>query len=112
MSQHRKHRGYATQELAAAEFRAHGWPYATTTGAGRTGIDLLNVPGLAVEVKATPGDVTGALRQAVANAGLGLPLVVWRPNGYGPERVGQWPVIFRFHDALQLLNDAGYGDKA
>jgi hypothetical protein len=109
-SQSRKHRGYATQRVVAEWFRARIWPYAESTGAGRSGIDVTNTPGCSIEVKATPGDVTGALKQAVRNKGEGLPFVVWRPNGYGPERVAEWPVIFTLADATQLLIAAGYGD--
>lgn len=111
-SQSRKHRGYATQRLTAEWFACHGWPYATSTGAGRSGIDIENVPALAIEVKATPGDNSGALRQAVRNAGDALPLVVWRPNGYGPERIGGWPCLLTLADLTMLLRAAGYGDPA
>jgi hypothetical protein len=64
-----------------------------------------------VEVKATAGDVTGALQQAHRNRGGGLPFVVWRPNGYGPERIASWPVILRLDDFTDLLHAAGYGDS-
>ncbi len=67
------------------------------------------MPGLSPEVKATPGDVTGALLQAIRNAGPGLPFVIWRPNGYGPERIAQWPVILRLEDFTALLIDTGFG---
>lgn len=109
-SQSRKHRGYATQSLTADWFRTHGWPYATSTGAGRCGVDVENMPGLSPEVKATPGDNSGALKQAHANRGEGLPFVVWRPNGYGPERIAEWPCLLRLDDLTALLRAAGYGD--
>ena len=110
MTRSRVVRGRATQRLVAAWFAAHGCPFAYSTGAGESGIDVMHMPGLAPEVKATPGDNTGALRQAVRNAGDALPFVVWRPNGYGPERIGDWPVIFTLSDATRLLNAAGYGE--
>lgn len=112
-TQSRKHRGYATQRIAAARFALRGksWRFATSTGAGESGVDIKNLPGLSPEVKARPGDVTGALKQAVKNRGEGLPFVIWRPNGYGPERAGEWPVIFTFDDALDLLEQAGYTEK-
>lgn len=109
-SQSRKHRGYATQGLVAKWFSSHGWPWATSTGAGRSGIDVENMPGLSPEVKATAGDVTGALLQAIRNAGEGLPFVVWRPNGYGPARIEDWPVITTLAHFTDLLRAAGYGD--
>lgn len=69
------------------------------------------MPGLSPEVKAKPGDVTGSLKQAVKNRGEGLPFVIWRPNGYGPERIAEWPVIFTLEDATELLIRAGYGNE-
>jgi hypothetical protein len=109
-SQTRKYRGYATQKLVAQWFAARGWPFAESTGAGRPGVDITGMPDLAVEVKATAGDVTGALAQANRNRGEGLPFVAWRPNGYGPERIASWPVIMRLDDFTTLLHAAGYGD--
>lgn len=109
-SQTRKHRGYATQRLTALYFAVRGWPYAESTGAGRSGVDITGLPGLSVEVKATAGDNTGALAQAHRNRGDGLPFVVWRPNGFGPERIDSWPVIIRLDDFTALLHAAGYGD--
>jgi hypothetical protein len=110
MSNSRVARGRATQRLVALYLKDNGWPYATSKGAGESGVDIENLPGLSVEVKATPGDNTGALRQAVRNAGTGLPLVVWRPNGYGPERIEDWPTFLRLADLVDLLHAAGYGD--
>lgn len=68
------------------------------------------MPFLAPEVKATAGqDFTGALRQASANAADDeLPFVIYRAQGYGPEKIGEWIVAFRLTDATQLLLDAGY----
>jgi len=109
-SQSRKHRGYATQRMVAEWFQKHGWPFAYSKGAGESGIDVENMPGLSPEVKATPGDVTGALNQAVRNAGKGVPFVVWRPNGYGPERINRWLMILTLEDGTDLLRQAGYGD--
>jgi hypothetical protein len=96
--------------MVAEWFHDRIWPYADSTGAGRSGIDVTNTPGVSVEVKATPGDNTGALLQAVRNAGDGLPVVVWRPNGYGPERIAQWPCLLTLADLTQLLLEAGYGN--
>lgn len=109
-SQSRKHRGMATQRLVAEWFKQRGWPWAYSKGAGESGVDIMNMEGLSPEVKATPGDVTGALKQAVKNRGDGVPFVVWRPNGYGPERIKQWPVIITLEDFTELLHEAGYGD--
>ena len=110
-SSHRKQRGAETQRLVADYMREHGWPWATDVGAGRTGSDILNVPGLKVEVKARRDfSVTSWLRQASAGEIPGLPCVVQRPDGYGPAKIEDWPMIFRLGDGIILLRQAGYGD--
>lgn len=110
-SRSRKSRGAETQKLVAEYMREHGWPYATDIGAGRNGSDILNTPGLKVEVKARRDfSVTTWLKQATAAPGLGLACVVQRPDGYGPAKIGDWPVILRLEDAIILLRQAGYGD--
>jgi hypothetical protein len=95
--------------MVADWFKARGWPFAESTGAGRQGVDVTGLPGLSAEVKATAGDVTGALLQAHRNRAQGVPFVVWRPNGYGEERMAQWPVVMRLDDFTELLHAAGYG---
>lgn len=109
----RKTRGYATQRMVAEWFNLLGWPYATAVGAGESGVDIRHMAGLAPEVKAQPGDVTGALKQAVRNARNGdLPFVVWRPNGYGPAVIQHWPVVLRLEDFTRLLHQAGLAPAA
>lgn len=112
-SQSRKHRGYATQRLAADWFNAHGWSGVYPPGAGEKGVDLRNMEGLAPEVKARREfDLTGFLRQAGRNAGDDLPFVVMRPDGYGPERIAQWAMTFTLDHGTRLLLRAGYGDRS
>lgn len=92
-SQSRKHRGYATQALLAADLRDSGvFPYATDAGAGRQGKDILNTPGAAIEVKARAGFNPAAdMRQAAANAADGeTPIIVCRLNGQGPANIDAW----------------------
>lgn len=109
-SQSRKHRGYKSQDLVAKYFAANGWPYAQSTGAGRPGVDVTGVPGLAVEVKARRGfNLVGFLRQATSERRHGLPLVVVRPDGFGPARIGEWAMILTLADGTALLRAAGYG---
>lgn len=108
-SQSRKHRGNATQTHVARWFAAHGWPFAESTGAGRTGSDITGVPGLAIEVKARRGFSPLAwIRQA--SASKGLPFVVFRCDGQGPASVGEWPVLLTLAELTQLLQLAGFGD--
>lgn len=99
-----------TQHLAAAWLRAHGWPYAEAVGNGRQGCDVTGAPGLSVEVKSLSDDRRPAamLKQATKRAGLAL--VIYRPPGYGPATIAEWPCILRLEDVTELLAAAGYGD--
>jgi hypothetical protein len=107
----RTQRGNETQNAVAAYFRDHGWPYADSTGAGRAGIDVTNLPGLLCEVKGRRDlNLPAWLRQA-ASHGAGVPLVVHRPDGFGVKSVDLWPVTFHLRDAVTLLRDAGYGSS-
>ena len=102
MANSRVARGRKTQTLIAEWFRAHGCPNAEPCEAFLPGVDVRNVPGLAIEVKATAkGDLLAALRQATANAddsGCQTPVVVWRPNGYGEQRIEEWVVAMTLKD--------------
>lgn len=102
----RKSRGRETQRIAADYLKFRGLaPYAVAIGAGESGRDILNVPGMATEVKAARDcDVLAALRQAEAYANGDIPWVIERPDGYGPEKVGLWPAHFRLSDAVSLLD--------
>jgi hypothetical protein len=108
MVDNRVARGRLTQEITAKWFREHGAPEAKSRPASLPGTDVYDIAGLSIEVKAQPGNVTGALKHAIRNANGGLPMVVWRPNGYGIERLPYWPAIFTLADATQLLRDANY----
>ena len=108
-SQSRKHRGYKTQKIVADHLATNGWPFAESTGAGRSGSDITGIPGLAIEVKARADfNPMAWVRQASLNAGL--PLVTFRPNGMGEQSVSSWPCILRLSDLIDLLHAAGYGD--
>jgi len=109
----RKVRGAATQGLVAAWFRAHGFPFCTDAGAGRSGRDLLNMIGLAPEVKARADFSPLAwVRQARVNGDGDLPFVVLRCNGQGPTTVAEWPVIVPLDAFTSLLRMAGFGDPS
>lgn len=104
-----KRRGAATQTAVAQYLAANGWPFATDAGAGRGGVDILNVPGLSIEVKGRRDFSPGAwLNEAASRPGL--PLVVHRPYGAGVGSVANWPVTLRLSDVVVLLRDAGFGD--
>lgn len=93
-------------------FAEHGWPWAESTGAGRSGSDVTGVPGLHVEVKARRAFSPLAwLRQTGKEAEThhGLPFVVFRCDGQGEGDVGQWGVLLRLDTFTNLLGEAGYG---
>ena len=98
-------RGRQSQELAAAWFRKHGWFNAQSRAASLGGVDIMGMLGWAPEVKATAkGDLTGALRQAAKNAqDHETPFVIYRPHGYGPERIGEWLVAIRLSDFTEMM---------
>jgi len=100
MTNSRVVRGRQTQRLLAAWFNRHGWPTATAVEAFLPGADVVGMPGWAIEVKATSrGDLLAALRQAANNAHeCQTPAVVWRPNGYGEARQGEWVVAMTLQD--------------
>lgn len=105
-----KRKGAETQRVVATYLAENGWPYATDVGAGRCGSDILNTPGLCIEVKARKNfDPAAWLRQA-ATGGPGVPLFVLRPYRVGVVNVDSWVVGFRLKDAVRLLRLAGYGD--
>jgi len=113
----RKQRGSETQSAVALWFKAHGWPYAESTGAGRNGTDVTGMLGLLVEVKARRDlNLTTWLKQHALNGIPNgtrpprIPFVCHRPDGYGPARIAEWPVTMRLDDFTALLHEAGYGD--
>lgn len=110
-SQHRKHRGYASQRIVADYLRQRGWPHARSTGAGESGADIVEVIDIAVEVKSRRNlNIAETLRQAHANADGRLPFAVIRLDGQGPASVEEWPVVIRFGEFVRLLAEAGYGE--
>ena len=110
MSQARKVRGMASQRIVADWFKANGFPFAESTGAGRAGVDVTGMPGVAIEVKARRGfNLTGWLKQATSERRHGLPVVIVRPDGYGPARIAEWGCVLTLADMSQLLREAGYG---
>jgi hypothetical protein len=101
----RKARGMATQALLALRWKSLGlFPFATPTGAGRQGSDIINTPGLAVEVKGREVvSLVAALKQAQSGADLDeVPIVVWRHNGQGEASIADWTVTMRLEDFESL----------
>lgn len=109
-SRSRVARGRATNTLAAEYWAANGFPGCASTWGSQPGRDVKFMLGLAPEVKATSdGDILAALRQAEKNSDGDLPFVLWRPDGYGPEKIDQWVMAFRNNVGTRLLRAAGYG---
>ena len=111
MSQHRKHRGYASQKIVARYLEDNGFPFAESTGAGRAGTDITGTPGIDWEVKARRGLVISELMKQLndrAETGL-LGVGVIRLDGQGPTTVAQWPAVICLADLVALLRAAGYG---
>lgn len=106
-SQSRKARGRRTEKVLALYYN-RWWPFAEATGAGRSGVDVTGMPGLAIEVKARRAfEPVAWLKQAETRSGV--PFVVFRPNGMGEQSVGKWGVLMTVEHHTQLLIDAGYG---
>jgi hypothetical protein len=111
-SQSRKHRGYKSQDILADKLVEEGWPYAKSTGAGRTGTDVTGTIGIDWEVKARKDFNPSAAIKQLKERGDGkiLPIAVLRLNGQGPASIGDWPAVLRLDDLIRLLKEAGYPD--
>lgn len=104
MTNGRVARGRASQGIIADFMRAV-WPNALSKAAFLPGVDIENTPGWRVEVKGTrDGTLTSAMKQAELHAGDGTPIVIWRPDGYGKERVGEWLVVMRLKDFRDVIS--------
>ena len=90
----------------------NGFPFAESTGAGRSGTDVTGTVGIDWEVKARTGfNPAAAIAQLKDRATDDLGVVVLRLNGQGEKSVSDWVCLLRLEDAVKLLRDAGYGDK-
>jgi len=107
-------RGRRTQRVFAELLQRLGWPSAEAVYGSMPGRDILGTPGIAFELKATEAETRlhAALSQASKHAAVtgDIPVVVWRPNGYGEQDVERWVFAMRVQDGLRLLHAAGYGD--
>lgn len=88
-------------EIAVAKHLAETiWPDAKANGASLPGSDVLNVP-VDVEVKARRDFNPLAWVRQSRKRGTGG-FVVMRPDGLGVESVGDWLVIKRLDDEIEL----------
>lgn len=106
MANSRVQRGRKTQEIAA-EYLKPIFPDARSNPASLSGKDILETPGWAFEVKARRSfNPTEWSKQASKNSGRDFPAAIMRPDGYGPEKVGQWLVFMTLEDFRELLDEA------
>ena len=111
MSQHRKHRGYASQRIVADYLQANGFPHAEPVGAGRPGSDVTGTPGIDWEVKARRRlSLTELIEQQLDRDNGCVPVGVIRPDGWGPARIAVWPTVMPLGMQVALLRAAGYGN--
>ena len=111
-SQSRKHRGYRSQKVLADYLASNGFPFAESTGAGRSGSDITGCIGVDWEVKARTGfNPSSAIKQLKDRARKKvLGVVCLRLNGQGEKSIADWVVVLRLEDAVNLLREAGYGE--
>ena len=106
-SQHRKHRGYATERLVAMYLQQ--WWHAASVGRGQ-GEDILNVP-FDIEIKARNSlDIKGTLRQIKARTSKSgeLGFACFRLNGQGEASVEEFVCMLPLVDLVRLLRKAEY----
>jgi len=109
-SQHRKHRGFATERIVA-DYLGKVWPHASV-GRGK-GKDIQNIP-VDCEVKARAGfQPKQVLAQIKARTDISgeIGFAVLRLNGQGPN-AGDYACVIRLEDLLPLLElKYGHLDK-
>ena len=113
MSQSRKHRGYRSQKVLAMYLAENGFPFAESTGAGRSGSDVTGTVGIDWEVKARAGfSPAETMRQMKDRAKDGdIRIAVLRLNGQGEKSISDWVCMLSVEQLVNLLRDAGYGSK-
>lgn len=92
----------------AAQYLSELFPDARAVAASLPGKDILNTPGWSIEMKATKDFApTSALKQAreTANLEVEYPVAIYRPRGYGPEKIGQWVVLMDFDQFRDLVRE-------
>lgn len=102
MTDPRVTRGRQSEEWVAEHFRNSGWPGAERRPASLPGADIMGMPSMAIEVKSRRKlDLPGWLKQASSRDGLAM--VISRPDGFGKEKLGIWPVTFTLDEITPVL---------
>lgn len=106
----RKQRARSSEAIVAEVLRDI-YPNAVRVPASLPGADVLFTPGITVEVKSRRDlNLTGWLKQATTRGSYeALPIVISRPDGYGPERINSWPAIMPVWVMMELLKRGGFG---
>lgn len=115
-----KAKGTSAETALVRFLQGHGFPGAErrALGGGNSGEDLGDVTGtpcLAWEVKSHRTYKIPAwleetkLETKHAKADYGI--LVVKPNGVGLTRPGDWWAVMSISDIVQLLREAGYGDR-
>lgn len=82
-------------------------------GSSLPGRDLLKTPPFAPEIKATSKfNVVSFMAQASKNANGDIPVCIYRPNGFGADRIDDWFVILYQGDFLGLVEEYGLGHSS
>jgi hypothetical protein len=83
------------------------YAFAQPTGSSTPGVDILNTPGSRWEIKARRKfDPMVWLKQVRTYTDTDeVPVVMWRPDGSGPETVADWPVMTTARHMRALLAD-------
>ncbi len=103
MTNSRKARGANTERLVAERLRTI-WPHCNVSRG--PGPDLVETPGASCEIKARANlAIPAFIKQAKANAGQQMPVLILRLNGQGPASIDDWPVVVRMADFIELWRD-------
>jgi len=110
VTNHRKHRGYASQRMVADFLKENGYEYATSAGAGSQGTDIINIKNVDFEVKARRGfPIAEAMKQLKERSKEDhLAVAVLRLDGTGSKTIESWPAILTLGALVELLKKAGY----
>lgn len=102
MTSPRVSRGRQSEQWLADYFAENGWPGAERRPAGLPGSDIMGMPAFDIEVKSRRElKLTQWLKQTADRPGLSM--VIHRPDGFGKEKLGLWPVTFRLDDITPVL---------
>lgn len=87
------------------------FPRAEAVANGRHGMDILNTPGVAFEVKTGVTWREEWLAQCRRNAGTSdLPVLIYLPPGVGEQNIASGQMILPVGIGMEVLRKAGYCD--